>query len=208
MAFRVLFRFSKEGEARFLSHHDLIRLFERALRRAALPVRMTRGFNPHPKFAILSALPVGFEADCDALEVHLDEPVPPDEALRRLGAQLPTGVALRSAQAIEPGARLAVVGSAYQIALPEGLEVREADVERLLASDHAVVERANGKRLDIRPAIASLEVKGRVVNLALRHAEGGTPRPSEVLAALSGKPAPPLARVRRTRLDLRIVRKG
>jgi len=208
MAFRVLFRFSKEGEARFLSHHDLIRLFERAMRRAALPVRMTQGFNPHPKFAILSALPVGVEADHEALEVHLDQPVPPDEALRRLGAQLPTGIALRSAKAIEPGARLAVVGSAYQIALPVGLEVSEADIERFLASGHAIVERANGKSLDIRPAIASLQVEGRVVNLAVRHAEGGTPRPSEVLVALTGRPAPPDARVRRTGLDLRIAQKG
>jgi len=111
MAFRVLFRFSKEGEARFLSHHDLIRLFERALRRAGLPVRMTQGFNPHPKFAILSALPLGLEGEEEALEVHFDNPVPPAEALERLAAQLPPGITARSARPIEPGTPLAVVRS-------------------------------------------------------------------------------------------------
>ena len=84
---RLLFRFRKEGQARFLSHHDLMRLFERALRRAALPLRMSQGYHPHPRLSILSALPLGLEADDEALEVQLQPPLPPAEALARLRAQ-------------------------------------------------------------------------------------------------------------------------
>ncbi len=207
MAFRVLFRFSKEGEARFLSHHDLIRLFERALRRAGLPVRMTQGFNPHPKFAILSALPLGLEGEEEALEVHFDNPVPPAEALERLAAQLPPGITARSARPIEPGTTLAVVRSEYRVLLPEDLELRQADVDAFLAGSHTVVERRNGRRLDIRPAIADLRLDGRVLSFAVTHGQRGTPRPAEVLEAVVGRPVPPTVRVRRTRLDVRFVSK-
>jgi len=207
MAFRVLFRFSKEGEARFLSHHDLIRLFERALRRAELPVRMTEGFNPHPKFAILSALPLGLEGDEEALEVHFDRPIPATEALERLARQLPPGISAHSASPIEPGAALVVVRSRYRVVLPEGVELREADVDAFLARSHSVVERRNGRKLDIRPAIADLRLEGRVLHFEVVHGQRGTPRPAEVLEAVAGRPAPPTLRVRRTRLDVQIVSK-
>ena len=204
---RILARFSKEGEARFLSHHDLMRLFERALRRAALPLRMTQGFNPHPRLAILSALPLGVEADEEPIEVELEPPVPPDEVRERLAAQLPKGIRLRSVQALPEGVRARVESLDYAATLPADRGVGPADVERLLACQAVVVERATPagpRRMDLRPALEAMAVEGRRLAFRLRVAPEGTPRPTEVLDALLGRPAgsDPAIRVRRTKVNL------
>jgi radical SAM-linked protein len=204
---RVLFRFSKEGEARFLSHHDLIRLFERALRRAELPMRMTQGFNPHPRVAILTALPLGVEAADEPVEVEFDPPVPAAVAAEKLAAQLPRGIRLAGAQELPDGVRARVDSVAYEAQLPQGAADGPANVERILASQSVVIDRTtpSGHRpMDIRPAIREMAVVQGRLSFVLRVAPEGTPKPSEILAAVLGQPARGLAgvRMRRTRVGL------
>ena len=71
---RVRFRFSKVGKVRFTSHRDVARLWERALRRAELPVALTEGFSPRPKVHFGLALPTGYESDGEYLDVDLRRP--------------------------------------------------------------------------------------------------------------------------------------
>ncbi|MFP4056098.1 MAG: TIGR03936 family radical SAM-associated protein [Candidatus Brocadiia bacterium] len=204
---RVLLRFRKEGEARFLSHRDLMRLFARAVRRAGLPVRMTQGFNPHPRLAIVLALPLGAEADEEPLEVDLASPVPPADLLARLDEQLPSGLSFASAQALDEHQRARVEAIVYQAELPPHLPVGSADVDRFLARDSLEVQRTTKKgtrRIDLRPPVEAMEVEGRRLTFALRVAPGGTPRPAEVVAAVLGRRTDELrgTRYRRTRVHL------
>lgn len=209
---RILFRFAKEGEARFLSHRDLMRAFERALRRAALPVRMTEGFNPHPKLSIAAALPVGVEASDEALEVEFAPGIEAPAAMERLGAQLPSGLRLRSAEALPEGARARVDSVVYEADLPTGRPVTRADAERLLAREAIPVQRGGGSRpgreLDIRPALRAMSVEAGRLTFELAVSDAGTPRPSEVLAELLGGDAKALhqTRLRRTRVNLLLAR--
>ncbi|MEI8176336.1 MAG: TIGR03936 family radical SAM-associated protein [Candidatus Omnitrophota bacterium] len=89
--------FSKKGEMKFISHLDLMRLFQRALRRAGLPVRMTQGFNPHLKFSITKALKLGIESDREEAVFYLTEPLEGGEFIRRINSALPEGVAVTEA---------------------------------------------------------------------------------------------------------------
>lgn len=210
---RVLFRFRKEAQARFLSHHDLMRLFERALRRAALPLRMSEGFNPHPRISILLALPLGVEADDEALEVQFEPAVDPAEALERLRAQMPTGIEVTAANALPPGARARVESATYQAELPPEVPLAAEAVERFLGRESIVVERSTPKgarSLDIRPATEWMRLDGRRLAFQLRVGQAATPRPTEVLAELlgAGQAAGPAIRLRRTRLNLRIASGG
>jgi radical SAM-linked protein len=201
-----LFRFSKEGEARFLSHHDLMRLFERALRRAALPVRMTQGFNPHPKLSILSALPLGMEASNEALETEFDPPVAPADVLARLGSQLPGGIRLHGAELLPPGARIRVESVVYEAELPAEGGPWPAQAERFLARRSVPVERVgpSGPRtLDVRPAVEAMSIEKGRLSLRVRVAEGGTPKAAEVFAAAFGCQAS--APLRRVAVNLAIV---
>lgn len=206
---RILLRFSKEGEASTLSHRDLMGLFERALRRAGLPVRMSQGFNPHPRMSILLALPVGVEADQEAIEIGFEPPVAPAEVQERLAAQLPKGIRLRTAEALPPGVRPTVAEVAYEAELPPSVEVTPADIEAFLARTEVVVERSTPKghrRLDIRPAVAGMSLEGGRLSFRLVVGAEGTPRPDEVVGVLLARGAgdAPRVRLRRTELKLAI----
>ncbi len=95
---RISFKFSKKGDMKFISHLDLMRLFTRAMRRAELPLKMTEGFSPHPKFSIKKALKLGVESDNEEATVVLREFVRPQELEERLQKQLPEGISIRESR--------------------------------------------------------------------------------------------------------------
>lgn len=97
---KVRFRFRKEGDLRFVSHHDLMRLFERLLRRAALPVRHSSGFHPKPRLVFAHALGLGIAATNEVVEIEFTEPVSPETVLARLNAAAPLGLIFHQAREI------------------------------------------------------------------------------------------------------------
>ena len=84
---------------RFVSHLDLIRLFQRALRRAGLPVVITKGFSPRLKVSITRALKLGLESDHEEAVIYLDEPVETGKFINSINGQLPEGVRVTSVEA-------------------------------------------------------------------------------------------------------------
>lgn len=96
LVYKVRFIFTKKGLMKYISHLDLMRLFMRAFRRADLPVKMTEGFNPHPKFSIKRALKLGLESDNEEATIVLKEPIAPEEFKQRLQKQLPKGIQIKS----------------------------------------------------------------------------------------------------------------
>lgn len=81
---------------KYISHLDLMRLFQRALRRADLPIKMTQGFSPHPKLSIKRALKLGLESDNEEAVVVFKEQINPEEFKQRLQKQLPEGIYIKS----------------------------------------------------------------------------------------------------------------
>jgi len=90
------FTFSKKENLRFISHLDLVRLFQRAFRRAELPVTITKGFSPRLKISIIRALKLGVESDAEEMVVSMDSVIPENECMERLNAKLPFGVKIHS----------------------------------------------------------------------------------------------------------------
>lgn len=82
---------------KYISHLDLMRLFMRAIRRTELPIKMTEGFNPHPKFSIKRALKLGVESDNEEATLILKELVEPEDFKERLQKQLPEGIIIKEA---------------------------------------------------------------------------------------------------------------
>src|SRR5437867_5675841 len=87
--FRI--RFRKTGDLRLVSHHDLMRCFERMLRRADLPVHSTEGFNPKPRMVFALSLALGIIGCEEVVEIELDAELPPEETRDRLTRQAPPG---------------------------------------------------------------------------------------------------------------------
>ena len=96
--YKINFVFTKTGLIKYISHLDLMRLFQRAMRRASLPMKMTEGFSPHPKFSIKRALKLGLESDNEEATVALKELINYEEFRKRLQAQLPEGIEIKYAK--------------------------------------------------------------------------------------------------------------
>jgi len=84
--------FCKKGAMRFISHLDIVRLFQRAVRRAGLGVSMSQGYTPHYKISFERALKLGVESDGEKIIFNLDIWIEPEEFKRRLNEKLPEGV--------------------------------------------------------------------------------------------------------------------
>lgn len=177
---RYRIRFSKRGTVRFISHRDLMAVFARAFRRAELPVRMSEGFNPRPRFSLPAPLPLGIEGLDEVLELQLDELLAPDELARRLGLELPDGIEVIRAEQLEPGVKARVSSVRYCV---QG-ELPGHAVERCNRSEELRVTRRDGRELDVRPYLKSIERRNGGCEFELRVTAEGTARPAEVVAAL------------------------
>jgi radical SAM-linked protein len=208
---RLRVTFSRGEPLRFISHLDLMRFWERALRRAGLSVTYSEGFSPHPQIAVGAPLPVGTTGEAELMDVFLTAPVSPDEFLRRVRPQLPAGVEVSDAREVPitlPSLQSQLRAADYRVTLPEGarLEQVRAAVAAFLVQDSVPWEHQREKetkRYDLRPLVEWLQVEEQegavLLVMRLRADPGATGRPDQVAAAL-GYPAPP--RVHRTALIL------
>ncbi|RKY31102.1 MAG: hypothetical protein DRP74_05605 [Candidatus Omnitrophota bacterium] len=98
MSYRITFKFSKKGNLRFISHLDLMRMLVRAMRRADLPLKITQGFNPHPKLSIKRALKLGVESEAEEASILLNELLTHHDFKERLARQLPEEIQIKSVE--------------------------------------------------------------------------------------------------------------
>lgn len=96
--FAYLLSFSRRDKAAWLAHLDLMRVMERSLRRALIPLRWSQGFNPRPSLVFALPLGMGLECDHDLLEIETMKPVDPDVLVSALNASLPSGLEVHDAQ--------------------------------------------------------------------------------------------------------------
>jgi len=101
---RVRLRFAKRGRLRFLSHRDVARTFERGLRRAAVPMAYSAGFNPHPRISYANAAPTGAASEAEYVEIALDRRCDVEQIRLALDSALPDGLDVTEAVEAGPGA--------------------------------------------------------------------------------------------------------
>ncbi len=186
---RLRIRYAKRGRLRFTSHRDFGRAFERALRRAGIPMAYSSGFSPHPRISYATAAPTGSASEAEYLEIALAQMCRPELVARELDAALPAGLdILAVVEAGQTSLADQLTASSWRIDLPGADETatRRA-VAGLLAADQAITERMtkNGIRsFDVRAAVVRLEVHGGGLRLVTRHL---TPlvRPDDVLTAMA-----------------------
>ncbi|HEV7651383.1 MAG TPA: TIGR03936 family radical SAM-associated protein [Actinophytocola sp.] len=165
---KLRLRYTKRGRLRFTSHRDIARAFERALRRAHVPMAYSQGFNPHPKVSWIGAAPTGVASEAEYVEIQLVEMIEPADLVAMLDAALPPGLDVLEAVVAGGGDSLAdrVEASRWLIELPQvaPAELRAA-VTRMLAEPVVEVERLtkHGMRtIDARAAIVVATVPDAV----------------------------------------------
>jgi radical SAM-linked protein len=187
----VRIRFSKQGDIRFISHHDLMRLFERALRRAELPFATSEGHNPRPRLSFPMALSVGHTGLNEVADIGLREWTRPDEVRERLQAELPEGIGIISAQpvAINPGREPREL--AYRVPLLASHTLTAQKVQALLDRTEARVTRVRKRsvrEVEVRQFIKALRLTDDSLEMLIRYTSEGTAKPEEILEALGCRP--------------------
>ncbi|HBI46364.1 MAG TPA: hypothetical protein DDY78_26460, partial [Planctomycetales bacterium] len=158
---KVRFRFRKDGALRLLSHHDLMRCFERMLRRAALPVRQSQGFHPKPRLIFALSLPLGVIGCEEVAELELDEILPPEEVRERLVRQAPPGMDILSLRRIDFKAGAQIHSLTYRMTLPaDRTDEAARRAAELLAAPECLVDRIRPtpRRVNLRPWLLDLKV--------------------------------------------------
>jgi len=190
--------YAKHGRLKFSSHRDFQRAFERALRRAAVPMAYSAGFSPHPKVSYAGAAPTGVASEAEYLEIALAERCDPERLRVALDQSLPPGLDVLEVVEARGGALAdRLQASVWEIALPGvARQAAEAAVAAFLAAATAEVSRMtkNGVRtFDVRAAVLELTVTTRgtdagtqpcaILRVVVQHLTRAV-RPDDVLAGL------------------------
>jgi radical SAM-linked protein len=185
---RLRVQYAKRGRARFASHRDFGRAFERALRRAGIPMAFSSGFSPHPRISYANASPTGAASEAEYLEIGLAAQLDPDLVRDRLNAAMPDGLVI--VRVVEAGTgsladRLSASRWLVELGGVDAGELADA-VDDLLATESHEVQRMtkNGLRtFDVRSAVLGLVADGGAFRLTSAVSEPLV-RPDDVVQAL------------------------
>jgi radical SAM-linked protein len=212
---RLRVRFSRGEEIKYISHLDLIRLWQRALNRAGIPLTYSKGFNPHPQISMALALAMGVTSEAELMDITLDKFVSPHSFTDAVGRQLPSGITVSdvyNAPLTMPSLQSQVRQAEYTVGLVT--EKTREDVESAINSllDKESLpwqhQRDTGPhKYDLRALIEDIWLidwrdGGCTIGMKLRCDSNGSGRPEQVAAALGFEQYP--ESIHRTRLILQV----
>jgi radical SAM-linked protein len=208
---RLRIRFSRGEQVKFITHLDLMRLWERALRRANVDLAYSEGFTPHPRLSLAAPLAVGVTSSAEILDLFLNSRVSPAEFARQVENQLPPGIEVLEVQEVglrAPSVQSEVRWAEYQVRLESlaSAEGVQGAVDAFLAAESIPWEHQRDKearKYDIRALVHDLWLEqgesGLMIGMRLRADSNGSGRPEQVISAL-GLPEPD--RIHRSKLVL------
>lgn len=210
---RLRIKFSRNEAVKFISHLDLMRLWQRAFVRAGISLTYSEGFNPHPRMALAAPLAVGVTSEAELMDVVLSKQVSPHYFTAALAQQLPSGISILQVfpvASVLPSLQSQVRWAEYTVDLEAPKEKKDVEsaISHLLSLPGLMWQhqRDTGpKKYDLRALIDDLWLiawtgdRGSI-GMRLRSDSSGSGRPEQVAAAL-GFTDPPLT-MHRTRLIL------
>ncbi len=173
-------RFSKTGRARYISHLDLMRTFQRAFLRAGIEIKHTEGFNRHAFVSIPLPLSVGFGSECEVLDFQLIGETSRESVPERINAVLPEGILVQKCYLAEKPVKALtyvnyVVTLEYESGTPVGAAVAIQELfsrESLVVSKRSKKAKSGQVEVDLIPLIHSYTVEERrnsvTVNTVIR----------------------------------------
>ncbi|MDD5590303.1 MAG: TIGR03936 family radical SAM-associated protein [Dehalococcoidales bacterium] len=217
--FRLRVRFKRGEEIKFISHLDLIRLWQRALHRARLPLAYSKGFSPHPQISMAMPLAIGVTSEAELADIFLDMPVSPHFFSAALSRQLPPGIEILQVHPIspqQPSLQSQTSFAEYVVTIETDKEAKEieANITGLLSAEHLPWQhqRDTGKRsYDLRVLISDLWLIDWAptcctIGMKLRCDSNGAGRPEQVSLALGFSEQP--QSIHRTKLILKTVQQS
>jgi len=202
---KLQIHYSKQDQAKYFGHLELVNIFLRALNRAKIPVKFSEGFHPKPKISFDDPLPVGIESQEEHFVLTVPDTVQAETVIHRLNAQLPDGICVhdcRPAQAVPQENGLAA--NTYLVILKETF-LSQAKLDAFLSSSDFLISQINRKgklkKIDLRDMVIHIEtLDSASVKISLKSEPGKTARPADVLRYVFNVPEDEIKRARIVKL--------
>lgn len=190
---KIRIKFSKQGVMRFIGHLDIMRYFQKAMRRAHIDIAFTEGFSPHMIMSFAAPLGVGLTSDGEYMDIEIRTPVSSEDAIRQLNEVMVDGMKVLSFRQIEEGkagkAMSLVAAADYTVSFRPGYEPEgdwQSRLEEFIQKDSILVLKKTKKsevETDIRPMIYQLSVKDDKVHMTLATGSAANLKPELVMSA-------------------------
>lgn len=208
---KVRIRFEKLGHMKFIGHLDLMRYFQKAIRRAKLPIKYSEGFSPHQIMSFASPLGIGMESFSEYMDIELIEKVNSKEAIQILNDNMVEGIQILDFLELSDDAKnsMSIVDSAdYRVVFYESLNKKEIEfvIKDLLSSNEIFIEKKSKdklKEVDIRANIYELKVEDdKDIFMNIGSGSSNSLKPELVIKAIEKKADLNLGKYKIFRLDL------
>lgn len=210
--YRLRVKFNRGEQLKFLSHLDLMRLWERALRRADIPPAYSEGFSPHPRISLAAPLSVGVTSRAEIMDIFFNQRLSPEAFREKIASQLPAGIEVTEAATVNtlaPSLQSRLRFAEYEVVVKDPcIADLPQRIRDMLAREQFVWhhKRDTGEKYyDLRALIDDLwvvEQKPDIgkIGMRLRCDSSGTGRPEQVARALGYEDTP--LSIERTKLIL------
>lgn len=164
------FKFSRGDAVKYISHLDIMKVFEMAMRRGGVKVSYSKGFNPHPQIVFGLPMGVGLVSLAECADVSLDENILPDDLKKRLNDSLPEGFSVLDVKVKlqKKNIMSQIVAARYEFVFSLGSAFQEEmllqKIDEFLKRDNIMVlkkSKKSDKHVDIRPLILEINLKDK-----------------------------------------------
>ena len=193
---KVRIKFAKQGAMKFIGHLDIMRYFQKAVKRAGLDAAYSEGFSPHMIMSFAAPLGVGVTSEGEYFDLELKTPMPSKEAVERLNQVMVEGMEVLSVREVPEGKKgkaMSLVAAAdYLVSFREGMEPGKDWKEKVPAfveqQEIRILKKTkkNEKEVDIKPYIYEMEIRGESIFLKLAAGSVKNTKPELVMKAFYG----------------------
>ena len=199
---KYVIRFSKEGYICYTSHLDIMRLFQRAFKKAGIKLQYSQGYNPHPRMGFAQPLSLGYSSDCELIEFETEEEMAPEEIKKRMNETMGESLEITGCKPFPDGMKKlagAVESAVYLITIPLGKDEDKAeniDIKQFMDNNEITAMKRQKKtkkmkEINIRPMIRKLDMcvrdsdEGKTLTLVTELDAGSTSNLSPELLVTS-----------------------
>lgn len=218
---KVRIKFSKNGPIKFIGHLDVMRYFQKAIRRAEIDIAYSQGFSPHQIMSFAQPLGVGVESEGEYVDMELNSAASSQDVLERLNAVMNEGIQIKSVKRLPEGtmnAMASVAASKYVISLKEGYNFGIdfwGQCTKVSEQEKIVIVKKTKKseiEMDLKPAIFDMSIEGDQLMMLVDSSSAGNMKPGlflEEVCRVNGVEYNPLAfAIRRMEMYTRAEQDG
>ena len=181
---KIRIKFSKHGNTKYVGHLDIMRYFQKAMRRADIPIRYSEGFSPHQVMSFAAPLGIGIESDSEYLDIEVTDSIDSSEAIKRLNSVMCEGIKIIEWKQLPDNSKTAMsqVASADYFVLCECNDISPLDKAEILVEKET--KSGELKQVDIKPMLYSVKKTEGGLLMHVAQGSSGNLKPETVMKAL------------------------